>query len=239
MTDLRGTLRTRPSILDLGSKSPDSPRMSSPETLRNKSPQILRTKSSVIDLHKKPSAADLRSKTSPGALRVKAGVENKVRPTSMITAGTGKERSGVRVRPVSFVDDKSEGEGLGELKARARDTISRGTKLALVELKTSAATLSPGSKVTGTGSSPLRDKVEKECEFFPLVDCKSLERWLIETCSQQPSLQRCDVKHRPCRAGLRLKILDQVSPKSLRKTMLEPQPRDPVLQVTVQHHCRR
>ncbi|CAE6449109.1 unnamed protein product, partial [Rhizoctonia solani] len=151
LPDLRvGTLRKRPSILDTSPRSPDSPRISSPETLRNRSPQLSRSKPSVIDLHKKSSVADLKSKTSPGALRIKAGVENKVRPTSMITAGTGKER--VRVRPVSLLESQSDGEGLTKA---TRDTISRATKPSLADLKLATGTPSPGSKVSSANVSPL------------------------------------------------------------------------------------
>ncbi|CAE6441955.1 unnamed protein product [Rhizoctonia solani] len=151
LSDLRvGTLRKRPSILETGPRSPDSPRISSPETLRNRSPQLSRSKPSVIDLHKKSSVVDLKNKTSPGALRIKAGVENKVRPTSMITAGTGKER--VRVRPVSLVEAQSEGEGLSRA---TRDTISRATKPSLGDLKAAAGTPSPGSKGSSANVSPL------------------------------------------------------------------------------------
>ncbi|CUA66780.1 Collagen alpha-2(I) chain [Rhizoctonia solani] len=151
LSDLRvGTLRKRPSILETGPRSPDSPRISSPETLRNRSPQLSRSKPSVIDLHKKSSVVDLKNKTSPGALRIKAGVENKVRPTSMITAGTGKER--VRVRPVSLVEAQSEGEGLSRA---TRDTISRATKPSLADLKAAAGTPSPGSKGSSANVSPL------------------------------------------------------------------------------------
>ncbi|KAJ1304636.1 hypothetical protein OPQ81_005777 [Rhizoctonia solani] len=151
LSDLRvGTLRKRPSVLDVDPKSPDSPRISSPETLRNRSPQTMRSKPSVIDLHKKSSVVDLKTKTSPGALRVKAGVENKVRPTSMITAGTGKER--VRVRPVSLVEAQSDGEGLSRV---ARNTIGRAGKPSLADLKTTAGTPSPRSKVSSASASPL------------------------------------------------------------------------------------
>ncbi|KAH7339673.1 hypothetical protein B0J17DRAFT_716676 [Rhizoctonia solani] len=151
LSDLRGgTLRKKLSILDVGPRSPDSPRISSPETLRNKSPQLSRSKPSVIDLHKNSSVADLKSKTSPGALRVKAGVETKVRPTSMISAGTGKER--VRVRPISLVEHQSEGEGLTKA---VRDTISRTSRPSLANLKAAAGTPSPGSKVSSANGSPL------------------------------------------------------------------------------------
>ncbi|CAE6419382.1 unnamed protein product [Rhizoctonia solani] len=160
LSDQRGgTLRKRLSTLDVGPKSPDSPRISSPETLRNKSPQLARTKSSVIDLHKKPSAADLKTKASPGALRVKAGVENKVRPTSMIS---GKERA--RVRPMSLVDHQSEGEGLSRA---TRDTISRAaSRPSLADLKTAAGTPSPGSKVSSASGSPLT-KNDRESTISP------------------------------------------------------------------------
>ncbi|CAE6523419.1 unnamed protein product [Rhizoctonia solani] len=151
ISDLRGgTLRKRSSILDVGSRSPGSPRISSPETLRNKSPQLARSRPSVIDLHKKSSVVDLKTKTSPGALRVKAGVENKVRPTSMITVGIGKER--VRVRPASLLEAQSEGEGLTKA---ARDTISRVTRPSLADLKLAAGTPSPGSKGSSANVSPL------------------------------------------------------------------------------------
>ncbi|CAE6452697.1 unnamed protein product [Rhizoctonia solani] len=151
VSDLRsGTLRKKLSILDAGPRSPDSPRISSPETLRNKSPQLPRSKPSVIDLHKKSSVADLKSKTSPGALRVKAGAETRVRPTSMISAGTGKERA--RVRPISLVEAQSEGEGLAKAVS---DTISRASRPSLANLKTAAGTPSPGSKVSSASGSPL------------------------------------------------------------------------------------
>ncbi|CAE6430104.1 unnamed protein product [Rhizoctonia solani] len=162
LSDQRGgTLRKRLSTLDVGPKSPDSPRIGSPETLRNKSPQLARTKSSVIDLHRKSSVADLKTKVSPGALRVKPGVENKVRPTSMISAGSGKER--VRVRPMSLVDHQSEGEGLSKA---TRDTISRASRPSLADLKAAAGTPSPGSKVSSASGSPLT-KNERESTISP------------------------------------------------------------------------
>ncbi|KAF8757064.1 WD40 repeats protein [Rhizoctonia solani] len=185
VSDLRGgTLRKRPSTLDIGPKSPESPRISSPETLRNRSPQLARTKSSVADLHKRSPSGDLKTKVSPGALRVKAGVENKVRPTSMISAGSGKER--VRVRPMSLVDQQSEGEGLSKA---TRDTISRASRPSLADLKTAAGTPSPGSKVSSANGSPLT-KNDRESTISPTSrrQTQTMPRRLTSDGSRPPTI---------------------------------------------------
>ncbi|KAF8739985.1 WD40 repeats protein, partial [Rhizoctonia solani] len=185
VSDLRGgTLRKRPSTLDIGPKSPESPRISSPETLRNRSPQLARTKSSVADLHKRSPSGDLKTKVSPGALRVKAGVENKVRPTSMISAGSGKER--VRVRPMSLVDQQSEGEGLSKA---TRDTISRASRPSLADLKTAAGTPSPGSKASSANGSPLT-KNDRESTISPTSrrQTQTMPRRLTSDGSRPPTI---------------------------------------------------
>lgn len=112
----------------------------------------------MSELRERPSTADLRSKTSPGGLRVKAGVENKVRPTSMISAGAGKER--VRVRPVSLVEEKDEVEGESKAATKTRDTLSRGTRPSVIDLKALAGAPSPGSKTSASpsGGSPVRSE---------------------------------------------------------------------------------
>ncbi|KAG9103359.1 hypothetical protein FRC06_011306 [Ceratobasidium sp. 370] len=97
-----------------------------------KSPETLRKRASSADLLGKSSLA---TKTSPGAaLRVKAGVESKPRPTSMITSTSARERTGARVRPVSVVEEKS-----GDVAGKS----SQGAPVAMDST---------------TGESPMRDK---------------------------------------------------------------------------------
>ncbi|KAG8694490.1 hypothetical protein FRC08_008456 [Ceratobasidium sp. 394] len=132
-------LRSKPSV-DVLAKSPDALRGTTTKT-----PETLRKRASSADLLGKTSLAP---KTSPGALRVKAGVESKPRPTSMIVATSARERTGTRVRPVSVVEEKS-----GDVAGKS----SRG------------ANASPVAVASAIGESPMRDKSEKECESTGLT----------------------------------------------------------------------
>ncbi|KAG8694109.1 hypothetical protein FRC09_010057, partial [Ceratobasidium sp. 395] len=117
-------LRSRPSI-DVLAKSPDALR--SPA---NRTPETLRKRASAADLLGKTS---LTTKTSPGTtLRVKAGVENKPRPTSMISGTSVRERTGVRVRPVSMIEDKNGDVAGKSIQSPAGESKQAGTTTATV-----------------------------------------------------------------------------------------------------------
>ncbi|KAG9123866.1 hypothetical protein FRC07_013685 [Ceratobasidium sp. 392] len=144
-------LRSRPSTDLLSAKSPDASR--SPTT---KSPDALRKRASAADLLGKSSLA---TKTSPGTtLRVKAGVENKPRPTSMITGTSGRERTGSRVRPVSMIEDKN------------ADVAGKLPQSTLAEPRTTGVTTSPVAKgvTIEVGDSPVVAKFDKERQLVHL-----------------------------------------------------------------------
>ncbi|KAG9086876.1 hypothetical protein FS749_003308 [Ceratobasidium sp. UAMH 11750] len=153
-------LRSKPSV-DVLAKSPDALRGTTTKT-----PETLRKRASSADLLGKTSLAP---KTSPGALRVKAGVESKPRPTSMIVATSARERTGTRVRPVSVVEEKS-----GDVAGKS----SRG------------ANASPVAVASAIGESPMRDKSEKESTVTPTLrrQTQTMPRRLTTDGAARPSL---------------------------------------------------
>ncbi|KAG8746997.1 hypothetical protein FRC10_002796 [Ceratobasidium sp. 414] len=153
-------LRSKPSV-DLLAKSPDPLRSST-----TKSPETLRKRASSADLL---GRASLTTKTSPGTtLRVKAGVESKARPTSMIGT-SARDRAGTRVRPVSVVEEKG-----GDLAGKeSQDAKPSPVVIAFV-----------------TGESPMRDKSDKEPTITPTLrrQTQTMPRRLTTDGAARPSL---------------------------------------------------